>query len=60
MLWNSTSGSQLKLTFQIQLTLHLCDPFVINSRNMSSSSVEKVFVVLNVKLQVKRRFKTFY
>ena len=59
MLWNSTSWSRLKLTVQIQLALYLCDPFLINNRNMAGNSVEKCFVVLNVKLEVKLRFKTF-
>ena len=29
MLWNSTSWGRLKLTVQIQLALHPCDPFLI-------------------------------
>ena len=41
MLWNSTSSSRLKLTVQIQLTLHPYDQFLINNRNMTGSSVEK-------------------
>ena len=41
MLWYSTSYSRLKLTVQIQLALHLCDPFVINNRNMTGNSIEK-------------------
>ena len=41
MLWNSTSWSRLKLTVQIQLALYLCDPFLINNRNMAGNSVEK-------------------
>ena len=61
MLWNSFSLSHLKLTVQIQLALHPCDPFLINQRNMTGNSVEKYcFVVLNVKFKVKCRFKTFY
>ena len=59
-LWNSTSWSRIKLTVQIQLALYLCDPFLINNRNMVRDSVEKCFVVLNVKLEVKPRFKTFF
>ena len=35
MLWNSTSWSRLKLTVQIQLALHPCDPFLISNRNMT-------------------------
>ena len=50
MLWNSTSCSRLKLTVQIQLALHPCDPFLINNRNITSNSAEKCFLVLNVKL----------
>ena len=41
MLWNSTSWSRLKLTVQIQLALHPCNPFLINNRNMAGNSVEK-------------------
>ena len=41
MLWNSTSSSRLELTVQIQLALHPYDPFLINNRNMTGSSVEK-------------------
>ena len=59
-LWNSTSWSRLKLTVQMQLALYLCDPFSINNHNVAGNSVEKCFVVLNVKLEVKLRFKTFY
>ena len=55
MLCNSTSESRLKLTVQKQLALY---PFLTNNRNMTGNSVEKkCFVVLNVKLEVKRRFK---
>ena len=46
----------------MQLGLYPGDPFLTNSRKMTSigDSVEKCFVVLNVKLKVKYRFKTFY
>ena len=55
MLWNFTSCSRLQLAF------YLCDPFLMNNRNMAGNSVEKkCLVVLNVKLEVKLRFKTFY
>ena len=57
MLWNFASWSRLKLTVQIQLAFYLCDPFSINNRNIAGNSVEKCFVVLNVKLEVKLRFK---
>ena len=61
MLWNSTSSNHLKLTVQIQLALHPCDLFLINDRKMTGNKVENYcFVALNVKLQVKLRFKTFY
>ena len=60
MQWNSSSWSRLKMTVQIQLALYPCDPFLINNRNMTGNSVQKSFVVLNVKLKVKLRFKTFY
>ena len=61
MLWNSTSGRYLKLTVEIELAPDPCDPFLINNRNMTCNSVENYcFVVLNIKLQVKLRFKTFY
>ena len=33
--------SRLKLTVQIQLALHPCDPFSINHPNMTGNSVEK-------------------
>ena len=59
MLWNSTSRSHLKVTVQIQLALHPCDPFLINNHNMIRTSVEKRFVMLNVKLQLKLRFSRF-
>ena len=57
MLWNFASWSRLKLTVQIQLAFYLCDPFSVNNRNIAGNSVEKCFVVLNVKLEVKLRFK---
>ena len=61
MLWNSTSSSRLKLNVQIQLALYPCDSFLVNNRNMTGNSVEKhCFVMMNVKLQVKLRLKTFY
>ena len=48
----------LKLTVQKQLALY---PFLTNNRNMTGNSVEKkCFVVLNVKLEVKLRFKMLY
>ena len=59
MFCNSTSWSHLKLTVQIQLALYLCNPFLINNCKMAGDSLEKCFVVLNVKLVVKLRFKTF-
>ena len=40
MLWDSTSWSRLKLTVQIQLVLHLWEPFLINNRKMTGNSVE--------------------
>ena len=61
LLWKSTSWSRLKLAVQIQLALHWCNPLLINNRNMNGNSVESYcFIVLNVELQVKLRFKTFY
>ena len=48
MLWNSTSWSRLKLTVQIQLAFHPCDPFLMNNRNMTGNIVEKCFAVWNV------------
>ena len=60
MLWNSTSWSRLKLSVQIQLAFYPCDPFLTNNCSMTGNSVEKCFVVLNVKLEVKLWFKTFY
>ena len=59
MLWNPTSWSHLQLNIQMQLAFHPCDPFLINDYNMMGNSVEKCFPLLNVKLQVKLRFKTF-
>ena len=35
MLWNSTFWSCLKLTVQIQLALHPCNPFLIINRNLN-------------------------
>ena len=61
MLWNSTSWSVLKLTVPTELPHHPWDPFLINNYNMTGNSVENhCFIVLNVKLQVKLRFKMFY
>ena len=61
MLWNSTCWSRLKWTVEIHLAFCLCNPFVIHNHNMTGNSVEKqCFVVLNVKLEVKLKFKTFY
>ena len=61
MMCNSTSSSRLWLTVQTQFALHPCDPFLRNNRNMTGNSVQKHgFVLRNVKLQVKLRFKTFY
>ena len=61
MLWNFISWTCLKLTDEIQLVLHPCNPFL--RKNYTGYSVEKhSFVVLNVKLQgiLRLRFKTFY
>ena len=46
----------------MQLGFHPWDPFLTNNHNMMiDNSVEKnCFLVFNVKLQVKFRFKTFY
>ena len=61
MLWNAASWSGLKVIVQIQVAPHPCDPFLVNSDNMTGNSLEKhYFVVFNVKLQVKLRFKIFY
>ena len=58
MLWKSTSWSSLSLLFKCSLSMRL---ILINNRKKAGNSVEKYcFLVLNVKLQVKRRFKTFY
>ena len=58
MLRNSTSASCLKLTVQKQLALY---PFLTNNHKMTGNSVEKkCFVVLNVKLELKLRFKMVY
>lgn len=52
MVWNSTSGSHVKLTIQIQFALDPYGSFFINNYNMTASSVEKhCLVLLNVKLQ---------
>ena len=60
-LWNSTSWSHLKFTVQIQLAVYPYDLLLIINYNMTGNSVEKhCFMVLNVKLQVKIRFNTFY
>ena len=61
MLWKSTFLSNLKVTVQIHFALHPCDPFLTNNCNMTGNGVKKhCLIVLNVKLHVKRRFKTFY
>ena len=60
MLWNSTSWSRLNLTVQIQLALYPCDLFKKSYRNMTGNSVKTRFVLLNIKLEVKLRFKMFY
>ena len=58
MLCNSTSGTRSKLTVQKQLALY---PFLTNNCNMTGNSVEKkCFVVLNVKLELKLRFKMLH
>ena len=59
MVWNFTSWSCLKLTVQVQLYFYLCDPFLINNRNMTGNSIENCFLMLNKKLEIKLRFKTF-
>ena len=59
-LWNSTSWSRLNLTVQIQLALYPCDLFKKSYRNMTGNSVKKRFVFLNIKLEVKLRFKMVY
>ena len=50
----------LKVTNQIQFAIHPCDPFYKNIRNAIGNIDEKIFVVLNVKLQVKLRFKPYH
>ena len=47
------------LTVQIKFVLHPCGPILINNHNVACNSVEKCFAAINVKLQVKRRVKTF-
>ena len=55
-----TSWSHLKSTVQIHLALYPFDPFFINNLNVTANNVEKhCFVVLNVKLEVRIKFKTF-
>ena len=41
MLSDSTFWCRLKLLVEIQFMIHPCDAFLINNRNMTSSSVEK-------------------
>ena len=54
MLRNPTWWSRLNSTSQIK-------PYFINNLSKTNNSVEKhCFVVLNVKLQVKVRFETFF
>ena len=50
---------RLKLTIQRQPAAYPCDPFLTNNCSMTYNSIEKI-VVLNVKLEVKLRFKTCY
>ena len=58
MLCNYTSETRLKLTAQKQLALY---PFLTNNCIITGNSVEKKsFVVLNVKLEVKLKFKMLY
>ena len=54
--------TSLKVTVESLPRLHPCDPFLINSRNMTGNSVEKknCFAVLKLKLQLKLRFKMLY
>ena len=48
MLWNSTPSGYFKLTVQIELALHPCNPFLINNRNTAGNIVEKqCFAVWN-------------
>ena len=53
-------SKSLKINCSIQLALHPWDICLTNNRNMTDNSVEKCFVVLNVKLAVELKFKTFY
>ena len=58
MLCSYTSGTRLKLTVQKQLALY---PFLTNNCNITGNIVEKKsFVLLNVKLEVKLKFKMLY
>ena len=50
----------LKINYSIQLALYPWDSFWTNNRNMADNSVEKCFVMLNVKLAVELKFKTFF
>ena len=44
----------------MQLTLYPCDPFYRNNCNLTNDIVKKdSLIVLNVKLQVKLKFKTY-
>ena len=54
MLQNSTSRSHLSLTVQVQLVLHPCNPFLINNRNMTGSSVEKDFCCVECEITSKK------
>ena len=58
-LWNSTSWSHLKFTVQIQLAVYPYDLFLIINWWLVIV-LKNSFMVLNVKLQVKIRFNTFY
>ena len=49
MLWNSTSSSRVRVTVQIHVALHPCDPLLIKNRNMTVNSVGKCFAVWNSK-----------
>ena len=52
---------RLKLTVQIHFALNPYNPFLITNRIMTGNSVEEHrFLVLNINLQVKLGFKTFY
>ena len=46
MLSDSTFWCRLKLLVEIQFMIHPCDAFLINNRNMTSSSVEKRYFVV--------------